>query len=169
MKFISLTLSLVLVLFPTTTFAEVTSQSCPYSCKSRGLSHDHCKDWKQGNTCFVDDLKPGKVAAQASDLERNIVMVNKNILAGKSIEIQLPNNNPVDHLDAVVRRNGGSSQTQLTASLGGAIEFGTKQVDNNENHVIQFSAYNTRAQGRRLVLAATSGDVFVESVHVMTR
>jgi len=164
-----ISLVLVATLFvPSALLAEVTSKPCPYSCKTRGLSHSHCKDWKKGNTCFVDDLLPAKKAV-APTLERNIVMVNKNILAGQKIEVSLPNNNPVDRFDTVVRRNGGSSDTSLSASLGETLQFGTKQVDKTESHVIQFAAHGTRAEGRRLVLSASSGDVFVESVHVLTR
>ncbi|MCB9030717.1 MAG: hypothetical protein H6619_06655 [Deltaproteobacteria bacterium] len=152
----------------TPSFAEVSSRTCPYTCKTQGIEKNHCKDWREGNTCYIDDLRPGSQASNV-DLKRDIVMVNKNILAGKSIEISLPNDNPVDHLDAVVRRNGGSTETALSVSLGHSIEFGSKQIDQNQNHVVQFQTNGTRAEGRKLVLTANSGDVFVESIHVMTR
>jgi len=37
--------------------AEVTSRPCPYSCKSLGIKKKKCKDWKEGNTCYVQDLR----------------------------------------------------------------------------------------------------------------
>lgn len=162
-----ITFFLVLSL-PVILFAEVTSSPCPYSCKTRGISKDRCKDWKEGNTCFVDDLQASQ-AIDTSHLERKILLVNKNLLAGKNIELKLPNNNPIDHFDVVVRRNGGTLETLLSVSLGGTIPFGMKQVDKNENHVIQFLANGTRAEKRRLLLTAVSGDIFIESVHVLTQ
>lgn len=34
----------------------VTSAPCPHSCRSMGLDKRRCKDWREGNTCFVEDL-----------------------------------------------------------------------------------------------------------------
>lgn len=155
-------------------YAEVSSRSCPYSCQTEGIAKRNCKDWKQGNTCFIDDLRKKKPKKQKqppvqANLKREIVLVNKDILAGQRIELSFPNNEPVDHLDAVVRRKGGSSNTALSASIGNAIALGSKQVDRNDNHVVRFMANGTRAEGRKLVLSANSGDVFVESVHLLTR
>lgn len=58
-KFISIIL--ILAIFSSSpAFAEkkgeITSAPCPYSCKSKGLSKSKCKDWREGNTCFVEDL-----------------------------------------------------------------------------------------------------------------
>lgn len=148
--------------------AEVTSRPCPYSCKTEGIVKSQCKDWREGNTCYVEDLRPTSQRS-AANLRREVVMVNKIILAGQSIEVSLPNNDPVDHLDAVVRRNGGSSDTELSVSLGRSIPLGSKQVDQNQNHVLQFITNGTRAEGRKLVLSANRGDVFVESIHFLTQ
>jgi len=35
----------------------VTSRSCPYSCRTQGIPKKHCKDWRQGNLCFIEDLR----------------------------------------------------------------------------------------------------------------
>lgn len=37
--------------------APVSSAPCPYSCKSLGIKKRFCKDWRQGNTCYVQDLR----------------------------------------------------------------------------------------------------------------
>jgi hypothetical protein len=158
----------LIMLLTSTAFAEVSSKPCPYSCNSQGLSRDTCKDWREGNTCFVENLK-AQSRPTAENLKREIVMVNKHILAGKTLELSLPNNNPIDHLDAVVRREGGSTQTELSAALGSSIQFGTQQVDGSKNQVLQFPANGTRSEGRKLILSANNGDVFIESVHFMTR
>ncbi len=34
--------------------SEITSKPCPYDCKSLGLSKAECRDWRVGNTCYVD-------------------------------------------------------------------------------------------------------------------
>jgi hypothetical protein len=43
----------------------VTSAPCPYSCRSQGIQKRYCKDWKEGNTCYVEDLRraPGNSGA----------------------------------------------------------------------------------------------------------
>lgn len=161
-------LLIAVFLFPTIIVAEVSSRPCPYSCKTQGIRKSVCKDWREGNTCYIDDLRQIDTMS-VSNLERKIVLVNKKILAGQKIELKLPNNDAIDHLDLVVRRTGGSNETELSVSLGNAISFGSKQVDKSENHVIQFQTNGTRAEGRKLVLTALNGDTFIESVHVLLR
>ncbi len=34
----------------------VTSRPCPYSCVTRGLPKSMCRDWNEGDTCYVEDL-----------------------------------------------------------------------------------------------------------------
>lgn len=36
---------------------EVTSRPCPYSCRTQGIPKKDCKDWRQGNVCFIEDLR----------------------------------------------------------------------------------------------------------------
>lgn len=35
----------------------VTSARCPYDCQRAGLSGNTCRAWKEGNTCYVEDLE----------------------------------------------------------------------------------------------------------------
>lgn len=50
-----------LLLFISPALADVTSKPCPYSCKSIGIKKQkNCRDWKKGNTCFVEDLRKNK-------------------------------------------------------------------------------------------------------------
>ena len=34
----------------------ITSQVCPYSCRTQGMDKRNCRDWKNGNTCYIEDL-----------------------------------------------------------------------------------------------------------------
>ncbi len=38
----------------------ITSSKCPYSCKSKGIKKKHCRDWKEGDRCYVEDLRKKK-------------------------------------------------------------------------------------------------------------
>ncbi len=58
-----LCLSLSSWLIPTLAVAggEVTSRPCPYSCRLAGIPKSHCKDYRNGNTCYVEDMsKPAR-------------------------------------------------------------------------------------------------------------
>jgi hypothetical protein len=35
----------------------VSSRVCPYSCRTEGIPKSDCKDWREGNTCFVEDRR----------------------------------------------------------------------------------------------------------------
>jgi hypothetical protein len=35
----------------------VQSRRCPFSCSTQGIAKDHCRDWRQGDTCFVEDTR----------------------------------------------------------------------------------------------------------------
>jgi hypothetical protein len=38
----------------------VTVQACPYSCRTTGIPKSHCRDWREGNACIIEDLRyPG--------------------------------------------------------------------------------------------------------------
>lgn len=37
--------------------AEVQARHCPFSCKSEGIPKHLCRDWRRGNTCYVEDLR----------------------------------------------------------------------------------------------------------------
>lgn len=67
----------------------------------------------------------------------------------------------------VYRSTFGVSVALVLLMTSDQPKLGSKQVDKDENHV-QFSANGTRAEGRNLILAAESGEVLVESVHVLT-
>lgn len=32
------------------------SRDCPFSCRTEGIDKKHCKDWRVGNRCYVEDL-----------------------------------------------------------------------------------------------------------------
>lgn len=35
---------------------EVTARPCPHSCQTMGLKKKRCRDWREGDTCYVEDL-----------------------------------------------------------------------------------------------------------------
>lgn len=35
---------------------QITSATCPYSCKTQGIDKRNCRDWRNGNLCYVEDL-----------------------------------------------------------------------------------------------------------------
>jgi hypothetical protein len=35
----------------------VSVQACPYSCRTTGIPKSHCRDWRQGNACIIEDLR----------------------------------------------------------------------------------------------------------------
>lgn len=37
----------------------IKSATCPFSCESQGLTRDKCRDWREGDTCYVEDLRAG--------------------------------------------------------------------------------------------------------------
>lgn len=41
---------------------------CPFSCRTEGINKQHCRDWREGNTCYVEDLsrRPQAPAAPAA-------------------------------------------------------------------------------------------------------
>ncbi len=41
---------------------QVSSRHCPYSCKSNGLPKSSCRDWREGDICYIEDLtkRPGR-------------------------------------------------------------------------------------------------------------
>lgn len=41
---------------------QVISKPCPHSCSTLGLSKSKCRDWREGNTCYVEDLTKPPVA-----------------------------------------------------------------------------------------------------------
>jgi hypothetical protein len=63
-----LLISLILLTCPNA-FAErkgfVSSRPCPHSCQSMGLPKKHCRDWRQGNLCYVEDLRRKPAPSQA--------------------------------------------------------------------------------------------------------
>lgn len=34
----------------------ITTASCPYTCQMAGVSTNVCKEWRAGDTCYVEDL-----------------------------------------------------------------------------------------------------------------
>ena len=54
------TIALILVA-PGISLADRTSKhDCPFSCATDNIPKSHCKDWREGNTCFVTDLRKDK-------------------------------------------------------------------------------------------------------------
>lgn len=152
--------------------AEVTSRPCPYDCDTVGIERTQCKDWREGSTCFVEDLRPRAASGRLSDtvedpnLRREVSMVNKLIRNGDDIEVEL-DDDPIRRIDVVARREQGSTETTLSASLEGSQNLGgPQQVDSNQNHVIRFDV-PVPDPDDDLELRANGGDVFVESVHVL--
>ncbi|MCO6431361.1 MAG: hypothetical protein J5J00_10910 [Deltaproteobacteria bacterium] len=49
---------------------KVTSRPCPHSCKTAGLADKDCRDWREGNTCFVEDLTKSSISDSRAQLRR---------------------------------------------------------------------------------------------------
>ncbi len=52
--------------------AQVTSKPCPYDCKAAGLKKKICKDWKEGNTCYVEDLRKQKEKVASNNVTKGV-------------------------------------------------------------------------------------------------
>lgn len=46
-----------LLLLSSSAHADVRSRPCPFSCRTEGIPKDHCRDWREGDTCYVDDTR----------------------------------------------------------------------------------------------------------------
>ena len=56
-------IGLMLVILPGYARAEsrgIEGRDCPFSCRSEGIPKKYCRDWRKGNTCYVEDLRPHK-------------------------------------------------------------------------------------------------------------
>lgn len=51
---------------PSLLLAQTTSRPCPYSCRTVNTEGRNCKDWREGNTCFVE-LSGRRPSADAPD------------------------------------------------------------------------------------------------------
>lgn len=36
---------------------RLLSQPCPYDCSSAGIAKSSCRDWREGDICFIEDLR----------------------------------------------------------------------------------------------------------------
>lgn len=36
---------------------RITSRPCPYKCSLVGIPKSHCRDWREGNVCYIEDLR----------------------------------------------------------------------------------------------------------------
>lgn len=45
---------------------NVSSSACPHSCQTQGIPKNQCRDWREGNTCYVEDLRAQSTAALGS-------------------------------------------------------------------------------------------------------
>lgn len=46
---------------PAAVRSGVSSRACPYSCASAGLSRRDCQEWRNGDLCYVQDLRKAEV------------------------------------------------------------------------------------------------------------
>ena len=64
---------LTLVLFANVCLAErhgeVTNANCPYSCRTQNIPKQDCRDWRNGDTCYIEDLRrrPSQQQPQKND------------------------------------------------------------------------------------------------------
>ena len=42
------------VLFANNSFSEVLRARCPFTCQTQNLPKQFCKDWRKGDTCYID-------------------------------------------------------------------------------------------------------------------
>ena len=35
----------------------ISSRACPYSCATEGIKKSTCRDWRDGNICYIEDLR----------------------------------------------------------------------------------------------------------------
>ena len=63
----------MIIAVPGVSLAERTLQrDCPFSCATENIPKAHCKDWREGNTCYVTDLrKEQKHANQKHENQSN--------------------------------------------------------------------------------------------------
>ena len=64
---LSLSALLLLTSLPGAALAQsTTSAPCPYSCKTLGIKKKKCKDWREGDTCYVQDLRKNQGQRRAA-------------------------------------------------------------------------------------------------------
>jgi len=76
-QFITVTITIILLALSPRPDAQaeaklglVTSRPCPYSCETRVLPKNICRDWHEGDTCYVEDLS--KPAESNSTTDENL-------------------------------------------------------------------------------------------------
>ncbi len=159
---------------PSAAAAQTMSRPCPFDCDTQKIPRSQCKDWREGTTCYVEDLRPGRTASgradavdsQAKHLNRKVSMVSKALTPGNSATVEL-DDNIIERIDVVARRQGDSTDTQVALLLEDQTQTGApQQLDSNSNTVLRWQVANLASSGRELLVKAIDGDVFVESVHV---
>jgi len=48
----------------------VFAHYCPFSCSTQGIPREHCRDWRQGDVCYVEDVRLHPSASRADVRER---------------------------------------------------------------------------------------------------
>ncbi|MCB0331360.1 MAG: hypothetical protein KDD70_16935 [Bdellovibrionales bacterium] len=64
----------------------ITSSLCPYSCKTQGIPKKRCKDWREGERCYVEDLSRAPARIESiSPVQTNGEKRAKDISTGKTV------------------------------------------------------------------------------------
>ncbi len=172
--------SLMILSLPAHVYSEVRERDCPYSCATENIERSVCRDWRNNDKCYIEDLRPDSDSrAQLGDKlndsnsfdpdnERQVVMVDKTLSSGMTEKVKITARS-IDKIDVVLKRVGSSVNTKLRAEIGESKSLGEQQVDQNVQHVLSFPVVNVARLGEDLNLTALDGDVYVESVHIIYR
>ncbi len=169
MNFTRCTLVFGLMLLSVTSVqAEVTSQNCPYDCDTQNIPRAVCKDWRENGRCFVEDLRSKPQAAKVDSANREVQNVNRVIKTGEQVKVVIKTNKHISRVDVVARRQTAGSEPRLQISLENQSGFGgVKQVNQDQNQVLQYEVGFRDPKHRNLILTALGGEVYVESVHLL--
>jgi len=146
-----------LLLIPTSVFGEtsgkglVTSRSCPFSCRTEGIPKNVCRDWKEGDLCYIEDLRKAPSPGQASSTttSENRSSDCQNVAASQLAEprIEIARVKPTGNvLDNKVRITGTIEGSCL--SEAGLFEEGRKVESIAVNTSPEFRRYDFEVVSR---------------------
>ncbi len=110
------------------------------------------------------------VVAQSVD-NTEVYRVNRRLSANSGMKLDIPNV-PVESVEAVVRRESGTTDTFVNLRFEGSETFENgrrAQVDWSNSRPIVWNLDGARPEGRPLVLNAYNGNVHVDEIRVRFR
>ncbi len=130
----------------------ITSTTCPYTCADAGIPEDSCREYREGNTCMVEDLTQPAGHRTLFREKTNGIRVNKPT----AIPRVLVKPNPDDPLHPLPNDNGSERRGLITSgpcpitcqSLGVAPEHCREWSEGTRCFVEDF----TQAPGHRTLM-----------------